>query len=148
MVHSLLIWSRYHTTFFCWRIRPFFSSVLQVRIQLAPGSTGAVAVAGDIIRTEGFMSLYNGLSAGILRQAVYTTARLGLFSTFLDRLSGGQPKQATFGQRAAAGLSAGVRRHRSRNCVEAAAARWTQTSSSEQAAAALVGNPADLALIR
>lgn len=80
----------------------------QVRIQLAPGSAHAMSVAGNIIREEGFMSLYNGLSAGILRQAVYTTARLGLFSTFLDRLSGGNSKGATFAQRSAAGLSAGV----------------------------------------
>lgn len=70
---------------------------------------GAASVAGNIIRQEGFMSLYNGLSAGVLRQAVYTTARLGLFSTFLDRVTAGKPKEATFYQRSAAGLSAGVR---------------------------------------
>lgn len=87
-------------------IRP--TECFQVRIQLASGSTGPLAVGRDIIRSEGIMSLYKGLSAGVLRQAVYTTARLGLFSTFLDALSHGQPKQATFGQRAASGLSAGV----------------------------------------
>ena len=49
--------------------------------------------------------LYTGLSAGLLRQAVYTTARLGLFDTFMGKLS--QGGQVGFKERAIAGLSAG-----------------------------------------
>lgn len=30
-----------------------------------------------VIKNEGFTKLYNGLSAGLLRQATYTTTRLG-----------------------------------------------------------------------
>ena len=38
------------------------------------------AVAGEIIKSGGFGSLYKGLSAGLLRQATYTTARMGIFN--------------------------------------------------------------------
>lgn len=41
-----------------------------------------IAVASEIIKTDGFGALYKGLSAGLLRQATYTTARLGLFNNF------------------------------------------------------------------
>lgn len=49
--------------------------------------------------------LYTGLSAGLLRQAVYTTARLGLFDTFMGRLK--RAGEVGFQERAIAGLSAG-----------------------------------------
>ena len=38
-----------------------------------------LGVAKDIIAKDGFGSLYKGLTAGLLRQATYTTARLGIF---------------------------------------------------------------------
>jgi solute carrier family 25 oxoglutarate transporter 11 len=72
------------------------------------------------------MDLYTGLSAGLLRQAVYTTARLGFFDTFMKRLSASAAKKGNtigFKERAGAGLAAG-------------------------GLAAMIGNPADLALIR
>ena len=37
-------------------------------------------MAKDIIAKDGFGGLYRGLSAGLLRQATYTTARLGIFN--------------------------------------------------------------------
>ena len=43
-------------------------------------------VAGDIIAKDGFGSLYKGLGAGLLRQATYTTARLGIFNTMSEEL--------------------------------------------------------------
>ena len=71
-------------------------------------------------------SLIIGLSAGLLRQAVYTTARLGFFDTFMKALTTRaetKERKVTFYERAGAGLTAG-------------------------GLAAMVGNPADLALIR
>ena len=35
----------------------------------------------DIARRQGVGALYRGLSAGLLRQATYTTARLGIYDT-------------------------------------------------------------------
>ena len=43
-------------------------------------------VAQDIIAKDGAGGLYKGLSAGLLRQATYTTARLGIFQIFSDLL--------------------------------------------------------------
>lgn len=106
--------------------------MVKVRIQLAgEGTSGGpkpspIAVTRHIIQSGKFTDLYTGLSAGLLRQAVYTTARLGFFDTFMGRLTTRakeQGKQIGFAERAFAGLSAG-------------------------GIAALVGNPADLALIR
>ncbi|TPX36009.1 hypothetical protein SmJEL517_g01784 [Synchytrium microbalum] len=100
--------------------------MVKVRIQLlgAGGNASPIKIASQIIAKDGFMSLYKGLSAGLLRQATYTTARLGLFNTFMDQIkeyNAGKP--ITFGQRALAGLAAG-------------------------GLGAMVGNPCDLALIR
>lgn len=39
-----------------------------------------------IIREQGFMSLYDGLSAGVMRQVFYASSRLGLFDTCRDML--------------------------------------------------------------
>ncbi|KIX98439.1 uncharacterized protein Z520_05740 [Fonsecaea multimorphosa CBS 102226] len=106
--------------------------MVKVRLQLAgegvktgPKPT-ALGVTRDIIAQGKVLDLYNGLSAGLLRQAVYTTARLGFFDTFQNTLQARAEKngtKVTFAERGAAGLAAG-------------------------GLAAMVGNPADLALIR
>lgn len=106
--------------------------MIKVRIQLAGEGTSTgpkatpLSVTRQIIASGKVMDLYTGLSAGLLRQAVYTTARLGFFETFMGSLTQraqGQNKQIGFRERATAGLTAG-------------------------GLAAMIGNPADLALIR
>jgi hypothetical protein len=49
-----------------------------VRLQLAGGGSPFV-IAKEIIAKEGFLKLYTGLSAGVLRQITYTSSRLGIF---------------------------------------------------------------------
>lgn len=106
--------------------------MVKVRLQLAGEGikTGPrpspLQVTRDIIAQGKVKDLYTGLSAGLLRQAVYTTARLGFFDTFMNMLKARAEAQGAsigFKERAAAGLTAG-------------------------GLAAMVGNPADLALIR
>ncbi|KAL9608253.1 MAG: hypothetical protein Q9167_006905 [Letrouitia subvulpina] len=106
--------------------------MIKVRLQLAGEGvkTGPkptpISVTRDIIRRGKIGDLYTGLSAGLLRQAVYTTARLGFFDTFMTLLKTNAESKGNkvgFQERALAGLSAG-------------------------GLAAMVGNPADLALIR
>jgi len=106
--------------------------MVKVRIQLAgEGAKGGprpspISVAREIVAQGKVLDLYTGLSAGLLRQAVYTTARLGFFDTFMIALNTRAEQNGTkvgFGERALAGLSAG-------------------------GLAAMIGNPADLALIR
>ena len=51
----------------------------------------------EIIAKEGFGGLYRGLSAGLLRQATYTTARLGIFnnlSIYLKKANDGKARGA------------------------------------------------------
>ena len=43
------------------------------------GGGSPLAVASEIIKKEGFLKMYAGLSAGVLRQITYTSARLGIF---------------------------------------------------------------------
>lgn len=97
--------------------------MVKVRLQL--GAQGSpIAVANQIIKAEGFGALYKGLGAGLLRQATYTTARLGIFNNISAQLkdwNGG--KNLPLWQKAVAGLTAG-------------------------GLGALVGTPADLSLIR
>lgn len=106
--------------------------MIKVRLQLAgEGQRGGprptvMGVTREVIASGKVLDLYTGLSAGLLRQAVYTTARLGFFDTFQNMLQARAEKnntKVTFAERGAAGLTAG-------------------------GLAAMVGNPADLALIR
>jgi solute carrier family 25 oxoglutarate transporter 11 len=106
--------------------------MIKVRLQLAGegARTGPkptpLSVTREIMAAGKVMDLYTGLSAGLLRQAVYTTARMGFFDTFMKSLkvrAEEKGKQVGFAERAVAGLSAG-------------------------GLAAMIGNPADLALIR
>uniref|UniRef100_A0A6V2ANC3 Mitochondrial carrier protein n=1 Tax=Ditylum brightwellii TaxID=49249 RepID=A0A6V2ANC3_9STRA len=39
-----------------------------------------------MIKESGWMSIYDGLSAGVLRQVFYASSRFGLFETFRDKL--------------------------------------------------------------
>lgn len=98
--------------------------MIKVRIQLAQGGAGPFKIASQVIREEGFASLYSGYSAALTRQVVYTGARLGLFDAFTKRMktaNDGEP--LAFWQTSVCALSAG-------------------------GLAALVGNPFDLSLIR
>ncbi|KAI7756406.1 hypothetical protein M8C21_011646 [Ambrosia artemisiifolia] len=95
---------------------------LQVRIQLGQGS--AVSVTKEMLKNEGVGAFYKGLSAGLLRQATYTTARLGTFRILTNKaLEANDGKPLPLYQKALCGLTAG-------------------------AIGACVGSPADLALIR
>ncbi|CAK7230056.1 hypothetical protein SBRCBS47491_007457 [Sporothrix bragantina] len=105
---------------------------VKVRMQLmgqgqSGGKTSPFAVVQNIVAGRGgFFNLYQGLSAGLLRQLVYGTARLGLFSTFEKKLTERARERNTtlgFGGRALAGLGAG-------------------------ALAAFIGNPTEVALVR
>ncbi|XP_014249292.1 mitochondrial 2-oxoglutarate/malate carrier protein [Cimex lectularius] len=76
-----------------------------------------------IVKNEGFLSLYNGLSAGLLRQATYTTTRLGIYNWLFTLASGKEGTPPSFFMKAGLGMAAG-------------------------AAGAFVGTPAEVALVR
>jgi solute carrier family 25 oxoglutarate transporter 11 len=64
------------------------ADMIKVRIQLAEGGVGGAkvntnpfSVAKQLVAKEGFLFLYSGLSAGLIRQATYGMSRLGIFKT-------------------------------------------------------------------
>ncbi|XP_068653174.1 mitochondrial dicarboxylate/tricarboxylate transporter DTC-like [Aristolochia californica] len=96
--------------------------MVKVRIQLGQGS--GLHVVKSMLREEGVGAFYKGLSAGLLRQATYTTARFGSFRVITNKaIEANEGKPLPLYQKALCGLSAG-------------------------ALGACVGSPADLALIR
>lgn len=62
---------------------------VKVRMQIFQGQYKSFSdCLTTIARTEGPLALYNGLSAGLLRQAVFASLRIGSFDIFLDYLKG------------------------------------------------------------
>lgn len=108
----------------------FIQPVDMVKVQLQlrgegakTKSAGGISVARELLAKEGFMYFYKGLSAGLLRQATYTTVRLGCFRTISDYLKGDSKTPPPFWKSSVAGLLAG-------------------------GIGAVFGTPADVALIR
>uniref|UniRef100_A0A8C1KMX6 Mitochondrial 2-oxoglutarate/malate carrier protein n=1 Tax=Cyprinus carpio TaxID=7962 RepID=A0A8C1KMX6_CYPCA len=77
----------------------------------------------SILRNEGIGGIYTGLSAGLLRQATYTTTRLGIYTVLFERMSKADGTPPNFFMKAFIGMTAG-------------------------ATGAFVGTPAEVALIR
>lgn len=61
-----------------------------------------------IMAKEGIVAMYSGLSAGLLRQATYTTTRLGIFSWLFDLATGSDGTPPNFVTKAAIGMAAGM----------------------------------------
>jgi len=88
--------------------------MVKVRIQLqgeggkggAGESKNPVTVFKNVVKNEGFGKLYAGLSAALLRQATYTTARLGLFRTISNAMQKDK-EPLPFWKKGVAGLLAG-----------------------------------------
>ncbi|KAL4460985.1 hypothetical protein ABPG74_016457 [Tetrahymena malaccensis] len=76
-----------------------------------------------IVQEEGFFSLYKGLQASLLREATYSTLRLGLYEPFKEMLGATDPKNTPVWKKFMAGLLSG-------------------------SAGALVSNPLDLIKVR
>ena len=100
--------------------------LVKTRMQLTgEGGTGkayrnAFHAITSIVKAEGVFGLYAGLSAGLLRQAVYTTARMGIYTSLVDLI----PKDLmNFFAKLAIGIFAG-------------------------GVAAFIGTPTEVALIR
>jgi len=61
------------------------ANTLAVRWNLASMRGTTFSLSG-MVKESGWMSLYDGLSAGLARQIFYATGRFGLFETFRDML--------------------------------------------------------------
>jgi solute carrier family 25 oxoglutarate transporter 11 len=103
----------------------FPADLVKVRQQVSVGKVkGPIRMGAEIVKNEGIPGLYKGLSASLLRQATYGTARIGLHRAFSDKLveiNGGAA--IPFWQKASSGMVSG-------------------------AMAVCVGSPMDVALVR
>uniref|UniRef100_A0AC35U499 Mitochondrial 2-oxoglutarate/malate carrier protein n=1 Tax=Rhabditophanes sp. KR3021 TaxID=114890 RepID=A0AC35U499_9BILA len=98
--------------------------LVKTRIQLSGGSkaySSTLTAIKTIVGNEGVTTLYTGLSAGLARQASYTTTRLGVYTWLFEKVS--QNGAPSFAMKAALGMTAG-------------------------AVGSIVGNPTEVALIR
>jgi solute carrier family 25 (mitochondrial oxoglutarate transporter), member 11 len=87
-------------------------------------SVSPVTVFKEILSKGGVGAFYKGLDSALTRQVFYTTSRLGIYKTLFNREKAKNPgKDLSFAQKAFCGLTAGF-------------------------FGAIIGNPADLALIR
>lgn len=97
------------------------------RMQITKSAGGekvtSLSILTNVIKNEGVFKLYNGLSAGLLRQATYTTTRLGIYTWLFEKFSNPDGSPPGFFVKAGLGMAAG-------------------------ASGAFVGTPAEVALIR
>lgn len=103
--------------------------LIKTRMQLSGMGTGvkeyksSIHAGRVILQKEGLFALYNGLSAGLLRQATYSSTRLGVYTWLFSHFSSKDGTPPSFLSKVGIGCLAG-------------------------ATGAIVGTPAEVALIR
>lgn len=102
----------------------FIKVQIQVRSEMKNKNLSPISIAKEVYKETGTLkTFYKGLDSALLRQAVYTSTRLGLFYNIKDKITKKTGKQPTVIANASASLFSG-------------------------AVGSFVGNPADLALVR
>ncbi|NXN53141.1 DIC protein, partial [Rynchops niger] len=66
-----------------------------------------MGMAMHVIRTDGFLALYNGLSASVCRQMTYSLTRFAIYETARDRMSQGNQGPPPFYQKVLMGAVGG-----------------------------------------
>ncbi|MFH4980018.1 hypothetical protein AB6A40_006727 [Gnathostoma spinigerum] len=86
--------------------------LVKTRMQMS-GQTGkkefssSFHALSSIVRNEGVLAVYNGLSAALFRQATYTSTRLGMYTWLFEHFSK-EHKTPSFATKAAIGMAAGA----------------------------------------
>nr|CAX82420.1 Mitochondrial 2-oxoglutarate/malate carrier protein [Schistosoma japonicum] len=62
----------------------------------------------SVIRNEGFFAIYSGLSAGLLRQATYSTARLGIYTNLFEQYTKRKQQSPNFLTKISIAVTAGI----------------------------------------
>jgi solute carrier family 25 oxoglutarate transporter 11 len=99
--------------------------LVKVRLMMdmrAGAGDNPITVAINIVKKDGFRGLYKGLSASLLRQATYSMTRFGVYGPIKDIVTGKDSTPSAW-QKILSGMLAG-------------------------AVGAIVGNPADLTMVR
>lgn len=61
--------------------------LIKNRMQLSGTKTSTLNIVSSIAKNEGILAMYSGLSAGLMRQATYTTTRLGIYTWLFELAS-------------------------------------------------------------
>ena len=102
----------------------FLKVQIQVRSEMGIKDLNPLKILKEVRASEGsYSAFYRGLDSALLRQLFYTSTRLGLFYTIKDKLVKKNKREPNIFENTAASLFSG-------------------------AVGSIVGNPADLALIR
>jgi len=82
--------------------------LLKVHLQTQQGGKiGVISQTVNIVKSQGLLALYNGLSASLVRQLTYSTTRFGIYEVSKQTVSpNGEP--ISFGQRVAMAAVAGA----------------------------------------
>lgn len=83
--------------------------LLKVHLQTQQGKAkdGLVSLAIKVVRNDGILGLYSGISASILRQMTYTTVRFGLYEVMTSKLLEGRDDCLPFYQKFGVGCFSG-----------------------------------------
>lgn len=103
-------------------IHPF--DLIKNRLQTGGANLTPFLCVSQILKQNGVLGFYDGFSASMMRQATYTTGRLGIYSNLLHQ-------------------------YKVRTGTEKPGLFWTTLmGSSSGGMAAIIGNPADVAIVR
>ena len=83
------------------------ANTLAVRMNLA-SMQGKKFSLQAMVKESGWMSVYDGLSAGVMRQVFYASSRFGLFETFRDKLHEYRGKTDFAGRVAVGAVTGGI----------------------------------------
>ncbi|CAH2003420.1 unnamed protein product [Acanthoscelides obtectus] len=97
--------------------------LLKNRMQVTKGQASLTEAVTGIIDEKGVKGLWTGLSAGLARQATYTTTRLGIYTVLFDKAKAADGTPPGYAVKAVLAMMAGL-------------------------CGAFVGTPTDLALVR
>lgn len=61
--------------------------LLKVALQTQQTKMNVISFTGQLVKEQGVMTLYNGISASLLRQLTYSTARFGLYEVGKDHFN-------------------------------------------------------------
>lgn len=80
--------------------------MVKVRMQLKGSEKPKfISTFVSVVKSEGLLALYKGLSASLLREGSYSTLRMGLYEPFKNLLGG---KDLSLGRKILAGAFSGM----------------------------------------
>lgn len=82
--------------------------LLKVHLQTQQKATeGLLGMGAKVVRSEGFLGLYNGVSASILRQMTYSSVRFGVYEVVTSKLLEGRDDPLPFYQKVSVACASG-----------------------------------------